>query len=94
MLSVMMSKEIEELRDVIAYKSTTIDVDDEEDVDVEKGEVKVGEGVKLGLDIKYYFLYIFKVYDCLLYVMVLFRLGLCKKKAFVFVSSVDVVVRL
>ena len=33
MLSATMSKEIEELRDVIAHKPTTIDVDDEEDDD-------------------------------------------------------------
>ena len=44
MLSATMSKEIEELRDVVAHKPTTIDVDDEEDEDAWKGEAKRGRG--------------------------------------------------
>ena len=94
MLSATMSKEIEELRDVIAHKPTTIDVDDEEDVDAEKGEAKAGESAKPGPDIKHYSLHIPKAHDRLLYVMALLRLGLCKKKALVFVSSADAAVRL
>ena len=95
MLSATMSKEIEELRDVVAHKPTTIDVDDEEDEDAWKGEANAGEGAKpTGPDIKHYSLHIPKAHDRLLYVMALLRLGLCKKKALVFVSSADAAVRL
>jgi len=94
MLSATLSKEVEELRDVVAHKPTTVDVEDD-DAARDRDEAKEKEGDKTsGPNITHYSLAIPKSSDRLLYAMALLRLGLCKKKVLVFVSSADAAVRL
>ena len=96
MLSATMSAEIEALRDVVAHKPVVVDVED----DARDGEDATGGGGdatavgKSGPDIQHYALRVPKSVDRLLYAMALLRLGLCKKKVLVFVSSADSAVRL
>jgi len=94
MLSATMSAEIEALRDVVAHKPVVVDVED----DARDGEDATGGGeggdAKSGPDIQHYALRVPKSVDRLLYAMALLRLGLCKKKVLVFVSSADAAVRL
>jgi len=92
MMSATMSKEIEELRDAIAHKPTTLDI--EVDAAAAMGD---GDGETVapsGPKISHYSLRIAKSSDRLLYCMALLRLGLCKKKVLVFVSNADAAVRL
>jgi len=93
MLSATMSKEIEELRDVVAHKPTTLDVEDDAADAAGQGDDASLVG-KNGPDIAHYSLKIPKAVDRLLYCMALLRLGLCKKKVLVFVSNADAAVRL
>ena len=94
MLSATMSAEIEALRDVVAHKPVVVDVEE----DARDGDDGAGgdasAGGKSGPDIEHYCLRVPKSIDRLLYAMALLRLGLCKKKVLVFVSSADVAVRL
>lgn len=93
MLSATMSKEIEELRDVVAHKPTTLDVEDDAADAAGQGDDASLVG-KSGPNIAHYSLKIPKAVDRLLYCMALLRLGLCKKKVLVFVSNADAAVRL
>jgi ATP-dependent RNA helicase DDX56/DBP9 len=93
MLSATMSKEIEELRDVVAHKPTTLDVEDDAADAAGQGDDAALAG-KSGPNIAHYSLKIPKAVDRLLYCMALLRLGLCKKKVLVFVSNADAAVRL
>jgi len=95
MLSATMSKEIEELRDVVAHKPTTVDVEDEDAAAAAAAAGAGADGVKAsGPNIAHFSLHIDKSSDRLLYCMALLRLGLCKKKVLVFVSNADAAVRL
>ena len=93
MLSATLSPEVEELRDVVAHKPTTVDVEDEEAAMKEDGDDQ-DDGRPSGPNISHYSLEIAKSSDRLLYTMALLRLGLCKKKVLVFVSNADTAVRL
>lgn len=95
MLSATMSAEIEALRDVVAHKPVVVDVeDDARDEDAATGGGDATAVGKSGPDIQHYVLRVPKSVDRLLYAMALLRLGLCKKKVLVFVSSADAAVRL
>ena len=94
LLSATLSEEVEALRDVVAHKPTTVDVEDDDAArDGGEGEAREGEKTS-GPNITHYALTIPKSSDRLLYTMALLRLGLCKKKVLVFVSSADAAVRL
>ena len=93
MLSATMSAEIEALRDVVAHKPVVVDVEeDAPDGDDGAGGTRARAGREP--DIEHYCLRVPKSIDRLLYAMALLRLGLCKKKVLVFVSSADAAVRL
>jgi ATP-dependent RNA helicase DDX56/DBP9 len=97
MLSATMSKEIEELRDIVAHKPTTLDIEDDA-ATAAGGAVNAADKATAastsGPNIAHFSLRIPKAADRLLYCMALLRLGLCKKKVLVFVANADAAVRL